>query len=391
MADILSALPDEVVCHILSFLQTKDAVATSILSKRWNHLWRSVLVLNFPDTILYHQDAYFRFTDIICSVLVSVTPIKDFKISLMYTYSQEDLTLDVPGFYDWIDFLVERGVEKLDLYLWLGMPGVPDIPDTILTCKTLVSLKLRFFSINFTFPSLQLPSLKTLDLEFIFCQIDENFMLLLAGCPILDKLIISKIWGFHSQSTNKWEKFSLTNLTQASIDSTYFHFPLEPLHNVHSLSISTAKMDSYNHVLPTFHNLTSLDLNSFNYRWQFLIQLLKHSPNLQTLKLNEAASDKDIWTKDEETWTRQDDKENWVDPDCVPQCLSLHLKTCHLLSFLGLQGELLLAKYILKNSAVLQTMKIWNGGQPKIKRLLLSCPRASSTCKLTVYHVLCKL
>ncbi|XP_058741194.1 FBD-associated F-box protein At5g56370-like [Vicia villosa] len=346
MADILSALPDEVVCHILSFLQTKDAVATSILSKRWNHLWRSVLVLNFPDTILYHQDAYFRFTDIICSVLVSVTPIKDFKISLMYKYSQEDLTLDVPGFYDWIDFLVERGVEKLDLYLWLGMPGVPDIPDTILTCKTLVSLKLRFFSINFTFPSLQLPSLKTLDLEFIFCQIDENFMLLLAGCPILDKLTISKIWGFHSQSTNKWEKFSLTNLTQASIDSTYFHFPLEPLHNVHSLSISTAKMDSYNHVLPTFHNLTSLDLNSFNYRWHFLIQLLKHSPNLQTLKLNEAASDNDIWTKDEETWTRQDDKENWVDPDCVPQCLSLHLKTCHLLSFLGLQGELLLANLL---------------------------------------------
>ncbi|XP_058736754.1 F-box/FBD/LRR-repeat protein At3g26920-like [Vicia villosa] len=144
-------------------------------------------------------------------------------------------------------------------------------------------------------------------------------------------------------------------------------------------------MDSYNnHVLPTFHNLTSLDLNSFNYRWRFLIQLLKHSPNLQTLKLNEAGKDKD-------RWTRKDDRENWVDPDFVSQCLSLHLKTCHLLSFLGLQGELLLAKYILKNAAVLQTMKIWNGGQPEIERLLQSCPRASSTCKLTVYHVPCKL
>ncbi|WJX77691.1 hypothetical protein P8452_60975 [Trifolium repens] len=58
----------------------------------------------------------------------------------------------------------------------------------------------------------------------------------------------------------------------------------------------------------------------------------------------------------EETWTREDDKENWMDPDSVPQCLSLHLKNCRLMSFLGLQG------------------------------VLYSCPRASSTCKLTVNH-----
>ena len=56
---------------------------------------------------------------------------------------------------------------------------------------------------------------------------------------------------------------------------------------------------------------------------------------------------------DEETWTRKDDKENWVDPDVVPQCISLHLRTCNLFNFLGLQGEVKLAKYILKNARVL--------------------------------------
>jgi hypothetical protein len=78
-----------------------------------------------------------------------------------------------------------------------------------------------------------------------------------------------------------------------------------------------------------------------------------------------------------------------MDPDSVPQCLSLHLKNCQLMSFLGLQGELLLAMYILKNARVLQTMEIWNVGQPEIG-VLYSCPRASSTCKLTVNHDPCK-
>ncbi|XP_058736765.1 F-box/LRR-repeat protein At4g14103-like [Vicia villosa] len=383
MADILSTFPDEVLCHILSFLRTKHAVATSVLSKRWNHLWHSVPVLDFTNTILTNQNANFRFNDFVYSVLlsrISALPIKAFKISLTYDYI-EDVNLRIPNFSMWINFLLQGGVQHLDLFL--GLPGVRSLPYTLLTCKTLVSLNLLFFSINVTPPSIQLPSLKTLYLRYTFFPRGQDFMLLLAGCPILEDLLVSKLWWFpykDSLTTNRWKNFTLTNLTQATIDSTYFHFPLEPLLNVHSLSISMAKMDSYNHVLPTFHNLTSLDLNSFNYRWHFLIQLLKHSPNLQTLKLNEAGTD-------EESWTRKDDKENWVDPDFVPQCLSLHLKTCHLLSFLGLQGEFLLAKYILKNSTVLQTMKIWNGGQPEIERLLQSCPRASSMCKLTVYHV----
>jgi hypothetical protein len=49
----------------------------------------------------------------------------------------------------------------------------------------------------------------------------------------------------------------------------------------------------------------------------------------------------------------------------------------------------MLARYILKNAKVLQTMKIWNSGQPEIERQVSSCPRASATCELTVYYVPC--
>ncbi|KAJ1397459.1 Leucine-rich repeat domain superfamily [Sesbania bispinosa] len=49
MADRISGLPDPILCHILSFLPTKLTVATSILSKRWKLLWRSVPSFDFQD------------------------------------------------------------------------------------------------------------------------------------------------------------------------------------------------------------------------------------------------------------------------------------------------------------------------------------------------------
>uniref|UniRef100_A0ACD6AFC4 Uncharacterized protein n=1 Tax=Avena sativa TaxID=4498 RepID=A0ACD6AFC4_AVESA len=40
--DRLSALPDELLHHVLSFLPSRRAVQTGVLSKRWTGLWRSV-------------------------------------------------------------------------------------------------------------------------------------------------------------------------------------------------------------------------------------------------------------------------------------------------------------------------------------------------------------
>ncbi|KAK2415860.1 F-box/LRR-repeat protein [Trifolium repens] len=44
--DRLSDLPDCVLLHILSFFDSKHAVETCVLSTRWNHLWKHILILH---------------------------------------------------------------------------------------------------------------------------------------------------------------------------------------------------------------------------------------------------------------------------------------------------------------------------------------------------------
>jgi hypothetical protein len=40
--DMISALPDVLLQHVLGFLPAQDAVRTSVLGTRWRHLWRSM-------------------------------------------------------------------------------------------------------------------------------------------------------------------------------------------------------------------------------------------------------------------------------------------------------------------------------------------------------------
>jgi len=87
-----------------------------------------------------------------------------------------------------------------------------------------------------------------------------------------------------------------------------------------------------------------------------------------------------------ENWDGEDYEESWGEPEFVPQCLLSCLTTCNIMHFLGLQNELLLAKYILKNAQNLQFMTIECESEPLIIETKLShCPKASATCQLSVY------
>ncbi|MCH83072.1 F-box/LRR-repeat protein [Trifolium medium] len=256
--DIISTLPDVILCHILSFLQTKQSVATTILSKRWNYLWRSVPSLNLGHTELTDQNAYIRFTHFVNSVLLS--RIKNFQLSFTY-HDYRILSPHSPmdSVTKWVNFVVQRGVQYIDLYA--GIPGLGEMPISILTCSTLVDLKIQNYSVENGSSPVTLPSLKKLHLFRIWFYELRDFMLFLAGCPILENLYTFDVTFFdpkESLTCDEWKTFCLTNLTTADIDCFRSPFPLKAVDNVSSLRLEIDKVNCRNDFIHTFRNLTQL-------------------------------------------------------------------------------------------------------------------------------------
>ncbi|AES87348.1 F-box/RNI/FBD-like domain protein [Medicago truncatula] len=50
--DRISSLPEDVLNHILSYLPTKTIVSTGRLSRRWQHLWKHLHVLDFYESTI---------------------------------------------------------------------------------------------------------------------------------------------------------------------------------------------------------------------------------------------------------------------------------------------------------------------------------------------------
>lgn len=54
--DLLRSLPEDVRVRILSFLTTKEAALTSILSKKWRNLFALVPCLDVDDSVFLHPE-----------------------------------------------------------------------------------------------------------------------------------------------------------------------------------------------------------------------------------------------------------------------------------------------------------------------------------------------
>jgi hypothetical protein len=67
--DMMSSLPDSVLCHILSFLPTRTSVATmTLVSRRYLHLWENLQVFNF-NGVFENLQTFKKFEFFVNSVL----------------------------------------------------------------------------------------------------------------------------------------------------------------------------------------------------------------------------------------------------------------------------------------------------------------------------------
>ncbi|XP_023914713.1 F-box protein At1g19070 [Quercus suber] len=111
-SDRISNLPYSLLCHILSFLPTKEAVATTILSNRWKPLWTLVPTLDFKDSPCKN---ILSFSYIVYRVLaLRMAPLlRNFTIA--WYSSSDSFHLDT-----WIHAALVRNVEQLNLEIYLN-------------------------------------------------------------------------------------------------------------------------------------------------------------------------------------------------------------------------------------------------------------------------------
>lgn len=101
--DFISSMPDEILHHILSFTVTISAIRTSVLSRRWRHLWREL-------TSLYIQDFGPQARGI-NQILTNYTAPKIMSFHLGI-YIDDHST---PRINSWIEFAMSRRVQDLSV------------------------------------------------------------------------------------------------------------------------------------------------------------------------------------------------------------------------------------------------------------------------------------
>ncbi|KAF7825312.1 F-box/FBD/LRR-repeat protein [Senna tora] len=186
-ADRFSALPDSLLCHILSFIPTKEAVATSVLSKRWRPVWRYTHSFDFDDqNYKSNETQYSRFVQFVNTVLFSLDkshPIKRLRLKSKSTFTSNE-NMDV-----WVNSALQHKVEHLEIE---SGRITTVMPSSILSSNTIVVMKLNCVEFG-AISSVHLPSLKTLHLCNVIFTSPSCFVDLLSGCALLENLVLNYI------------------------------------------------------------------------------------------------------------------------------------------------------------------------------------------------------
>lgn len=176
--DRITILPDSLLIHILSFLPTKYAVKTCILSTRWKHIWASVPNLHF----------FFRgrhcsvFADFIDRVLFF------HELPRIQRFSLECAGVDVNRLNTWVSVAVRRGVQELHIDVQYTSDCII-LPPTLFTCTTLVVFKLRSL-VQMEIPGLvHFPNLRVLHVSLQF-PFGDMIQKLFCSCPVLEDFSI---------------------------------------------------------------------------------------------------------------------------------------------------------------------------------------------------------
>ncbi|TVT96692.1 hypothetical protein EJB05_58091, partial [Eragrostis curvula] len=164
----ISELPDAVLKHILGFLPAHEAVKTSLLARRWRHLWKSATTLR-----IHHHPAQEPVKKNIREFVKQILRLRgssaldECEIILLDFDDQ-----DVPSINRWIKRVLKRQVQALTLRFYRNRTGQSSwlpLNDRPLVSQHLTRLKLFDLCFNDKFLDFsRCPALEELEIDSCF-------------------------------------------------------------------------------------------------------------------------------------------------------------------------------------------------------------------------------
>ncbi|KAI3900616.1 hypothetical protein MKW92_011762 [Papaver armeniacum] len=279
--DKISDLPDELIHHILSFVPTKCAMSTCILSKRWKYISNSIPTLDFrgwravKSTAKQKRLETQQFMDFLDTVLC----LHD-KPNIKKFYLSWDAFPDEPRVNKWISIVIKRKVEELFLK---ASPITSFIfPLSLFTCDSLTVLDLDGFKLNVP-KTVCFPTLKLLRLSSMQLVNGMSPNHLLSNCPILEELSLMSCDGF------RYEGLCIANPSLKRLNIWYgiFRETAVKICAPNLTTIRYGKEVPTDFIIDNFPSLVEADIDIYYDGETFvLIKLFEKLSNIKLLKVS---------------------------------------------------------------------------------------------------------
>ncbi|KAK8542680.1 hypothetical protein V6N12_015266 [Hibiscus sabdariffa] len=220
----ISSLPDHILCHVLSFTPTEDAVRTSILSRRWRYLFASMTTIDFYRYLKYKPRRNFNiFWSFVDRLLFSPNQ-PGLECFRLYDPTSEydnddDADNDHSRLYGYISAALRRGVKEIVIY----SRNCPVFPSLLLTSRSLMILKLNIKGEIKVPANACLPNLKTLHLMNRVFVDWSSILRLISSCHVLEDLVLA-LCDYHNIGVLSIHSISLKRL-ELSFVGMIFEIP----------------------------------------------------------------------------------------------------------------------------------------------------------------------
>ncbi|KAK1601739.1 hypothetical protein QYE76_016473 [Lolium multiflorum] len=345
--DLISRLPDQILHIIISHLPTISAVSTTLVSKRWRHLWHSVpLNLEIDDQLA--KQNHKRIAAVSSILAAHPGPARSVSIDPFRTTCKVDTTLD-----SWFRSSTLSCVENLRFDAGTVMRSFPLSAFRCAPTLRIVSISTCYLPEIHANSMLLFPQLKRLLLYDVYICKATNIDRLFTRCIVLEALHLEGVHGFtqlniqmpnlRTISVASYWKRNTTELIQLDtvqiMDASCLERLVICVHDV-PLLIQRMMPISLENSLCTVKNLV---LKSDGPRLDQLLAFLRCFPCTEKLYIQFYRTGNKVHVLHNE-------------PACPIECLDLHLKEISISDYRGRRNDVIVSRFFIQNTRMLKVM-----------------------------------